>query len=219
VTRRTRDEHEQIALALRQVARLEPGQRLLDFGCGHALGTGLHVEAGIEVVLADQSAAYRSSAAERWGLPVHDLQSIREIEPVHALCAFSVLQYLADEELDALLALAQAKLLPGGTLILGDIIPPDLTLARDLGDLLPRAWSPRRLAEHLWSVGTLVLGGRYLATRRSQPLRTWSEEDLRARLLEAGFEAERLPNIGPNKARMTWLGRKPDGGARSGGAS
>ncbi len=206
--RRTREENEATALAVRHLAGLKAGDRVLDFGCGHALGTGLYREIGVEVVLCDQSPHYRESAGARWDADVHDLESVRAIAPVHAVSVFSVLQYLDDDDLDALLRLAAGKLHPGGLLVLGDVVPDALPFLYDLRDFLPRAWTPRRVAERVVNTARLVASGRYKALRDEIPLRTFSDRTLVPLLDARGFDASRLPNIGPNKARVTWIGRR-----------
>ncbi|MCP4868878.1 MAG: class I SAM-dependent methyltransferase [Proteobacteria bacterium] len=206
---RTRVENEETARAVLHLARLDRGDRVIDFGCGHALGTGLYRDRGVEVVLVDQSPHYRASASQRWDTAVHDLASIADLEPASAqgFTAFSVAQYLTEAEFAALLALARDKLKAGGALVLGDVIPPGTGLREDLRDFLPRTITPRTLAERLWSTATL-LASPYRAIRARHALATFTDEAMTSLLQAHGFSAQRIPNIGPNEARVTWVARK-----------
>jgi len=121
--------------------------------------------------------------------------------------AFSVLQYLDGSELHALLALAGEKLSTGGTLILGDVIPPGVGLRNDLREFLPRRLTMATVAERLWSAATL-LASPYRSIRSRNALTIWSDEAMTSALNAAGFDAQRFPNIGHDPARVTWVGRK-----------
>ena len=206
---RTAEENEQTARSVIHLARLDPGSRLIDFGCGHALGTAVYRDHGVEVVLVDQSPHYRTSASKRWDTDVHDLRSVRNLAPcsAHGLSVFSVIQYLDPSEFDALLALAADKLTGGGTVVLGDVLPPGTGLREDLRDFLPRQLTARGVAERVVSTVTL-LRSPYRAIRARHALATFTDEAMTAALDRHGFDAQRIPNIGPNTARVTWIGRK-----------
>jgi SAM-dependent methyltransferase len=51
----------------------------------------------------------------------------------------SVIQYLRDYELQSLFQFFHSRLKPGGMLILADVIPPDVSVFRDVYDLVRAA--------------------------------------------------------------------------------
>jgi cyclopropane fatty-acyl-phospholipid synthase-like methyltransferase len=208
-------------LEARQVAKvaidalgLEAGARLLDWGCGYALGVPVYADAGIEVLLFDRARATRQEARRRFAgrSTVLNEVGVGSIEPgtLDAIVVCSVLQYLEHDGLCELLDLAARSLKPSGALLLADVIPLRTGLAADLRAFLPRSLHPRRLARWSRDALSLLLGRDYGRLRRSRGLRRFDGNELRAMLDARGFTAERLErNIGPNQSRVTWIGRRP----------
>jgi hypothetical protein len=119
----------------------------------------------------------------------------------------SVVQYLKSAELSALLVLFHRLLRPDGLLVIGDVVPPDLSPIVDALALLKfAAWGGFFGAAILGLVRTIMSDYRKLRT--TVGLAHYDEQAMIARLEAAGFAANRARvNIGHNQARMTFLAR------------
>src|SRR5690606_4427057 len=132
-------------------------------------------------------------------LPQHPAHSI-DLIVLH-----SVVQYLSADSLDALLAQFRRLLKPNGVLLLGDIIPPDVSPLADSLSLL-------RMARAHGFLGAALLGllrtltSDYARLRATLGLARYSEAGMLAKLRVAGYSATRAgANIGHNQQRMTFL--------------
>ena len=213
-----RNDHEarQVASGAIEALGLQAGARLLDWGCGYALGVPVYAEAGIEVLLFDRSCAVRREARRRFAGQARVLNEagVRSMEPgtLDAVVVCSVLQYLDDPELSDLVDLVTPLLKREGALLLVDVIPSRTGLAADLRAFLPRSLHPLRLAR--WSRdGLLLLLDRdYGRLRRSRGLRRIDLDEGRDLLSTRGFALEQLErNLGPNRSRVSWIGRRSPG--------
>lgn len=212
---RTRHEHEAVARETIGALGLAAGARLLDFGCGYALGADLYVAEGIEVLLHDASPHFEAEAGRRYagrdGLLVLTADDLADLPPhsLDAIVAFSVSQYLDHEAMGALLDRAAQLLKPGGALLLGDVVPPETSLSDDLRDFLPRGGGLRRVFSRLKDAARLAIASDYGSLRRRIGLRRYEDAELAGLLREAGFEPTALAaNVGPNRSRRTWLARR-----------
>lgn len=188
---------------------------VLDHGCGEALFADEVARACGRLLLCDGAPAVRAGLAQRFTTE----RRIRVVSPeeVEALAdasldlvvANSLLQYLKPDELTGLLHVWQAKLKPGGTLALADVIPPGLSPVADAGALLRFAWKGGFLAAAVAGLARTAVSD-YRRLRGELGLATYEAADLEARLVTAGFDApRRRANLGHNPARMTFLARKP----------
>jgi ubiquinone/menaquinone biosynthesis C-methylase UbiE len=123
-------------------ARLNPGDRVLDLGCGTGALAALLAHKGVQVTAVDISPPMLSAAARR--LRQEDLADrvvLRELGAVELDAAFAdasfdavvstlVFSELAEEEIDYTLAGCRRTLRPGGQLLVADEVLPDSTLGR-----------------------------------------------------------------------------------------
>jgi SAM-dependent methyltransferase len=195
-----------------QIAAFVPGPdaRVLDFGCGEAIHADKVARVAREVLLCDAAPSVRRAIAARFAAT----PDIRVVAPeevaqlpdgaLDLIVANSVVQYLSGAELDALLALWRRLLAPGGTLIVADVIPPDVSPISDLVALL------RYAAAHGFLLAALIgvvrtLASDYRRLRAQLGIAKYAEAAFREKLATAGFTAERLPrNMEHNPARMTF---------------
>jgi len=195
-----------------QIAEFVPDKtaRVLDFGCGEALHANLVASAASEVVLSDSADTVRAAIARRFAdNPRIKVFSPKEVEALpdksfELIVANSVVQYLTPAELDYLLALWRRLLAPAGTLIVADVIPPDVGKFSDVVALF------RLAASHGFLLGALAGLARtaispYRKLRSTLGIAQYTEADFVAKLATAGYRAERLQrNLEHNPARMTF---------------
>lgn len=193
-------------------AFLPPDAVVLDYGCGEALSAEIVAGAARRLVLCDAAPKVRAGLAARFaGRPAIEVCSPDEVAELPAgsldvVVMHSVAQYLAPGELDERLALFRRLLRADGLLILGDIIPPDVSAATDAMALLRFAGANGFFIAALFGLARTVALTDYWRLRTNLGLTRYAEADILARLDAAGFSARRAPgNIGHNPARMTLL--------------
>lgn len=200
-------------MVARDVAALAPAGLpvALDFGCGEATEARTLSRRCATLYLSDAAPTVLARVRARYpGDP-----TIRVIDPaeVEALpdasldlvVVNSLLQYLARPELIRWLAVFRAKLKPGGTLVLGDVIPPDVSPLTDAAALLRFGFEGGFFLAALGGLARTFFSD-YRRLRGRLGLTTYDEADMLGILDDAGFAAERRhPNIGHNQARMTFV--------------
>jgi SAM-dependent methyltransferase len=198
-----------------QVAAFVPGPqaRVLDYGCGEALHAELVAAVAAEVSLSDTADNVRAAMARRFaGNPRIKVRSPQEVEALpngqfDLIVTNSVVQYLTRAELEHLLALWLRLLAPGGTLIVADVIPPDVGALSDISALL------RYAAQHGFLLGALAGLAKtavspYRKLRSTLGIAQYTQAEFMQVLTAAGYKAERLPqNLEHNPARMTFRAR------------
>jgi SAM-dependent methyltransferase len=199
------------------VRELDHGPKpvVLDYGCGEATEAPVVAAVSGSLLLSDAAPAIRQRLASRYGsdprikvLSPDDVAALPHAS-VDIVVVNSLLQYLTHNEFTALADTAFDLLRPGGRMVLGDVIPPDVSPVTDAASLLKFGWEGGFL---LAAVGGLVRTALsdYRKLRSELGLTTYDEEEIVALLRSCGFEAQRrVPNIGHNQARMTLLARKP----------
>lgn len=213
VNARHRTLHGQIVAA--DIAALVEGEGavVLDFGCGDALSAEIVAARCTRLFLCDAAPAVRARLSARF--EGHAVVTVVAPEEIAALAegsldlvvAHSVAQYLGREELAALLGLWRRKLRPGGRVVLGDLLPPDLPATADALALLRLAWSGGFLPAAVLGLVRTALSD-YRRLRGALGLTRYGEGEALAMLEAAGFAARRLPhNPGHNQARMAVEGR------------
>jgi SAM-dependent methyltransferase len=110
-------------------------------------------------------------------------------------------------ELDDALAVIRRLLKPAGRLVLGDILRPEVGMIRDVVALLRFSIRHGFLRDALRGLISTALSD-YRQLRARVGLRRYSDQEITAKLLAAGFHATRAPvNIGHNPWRMTFVAR------------
>jgi SAM-dependent methyltransferase len=198
-----------------QIAAFVPGPtaRVLDYGCGEAVHADLVAAAAGEVLLCDAAPSVRAALTQRFAAN----RKIRVLAPdeiaslanssFDLVVANSVSQYLTRAELERLLAQWRGLLAPGGTLIVADVIPPDVGALTDVLALLRYAAANGFLIAALVGLLRTIISG-YHRVRAKLGLSRYGESEFLEVLTAAGFRAERLAcNLEHNQARMTFRAR------------
>ena len=198
-----------------QIAAFVPGPsaRVLDYGCGEAIHAGRVAAVASELMLCDQAPSVRAAITARFAADPR----IRALAPeavetlpdgsVDLIVANSMTQYLAPAELDRVLRLWHRLLAPGGTLIVGDVIPPAAGTLTDVMALLRYAAANGFFLASLWGLARTAVSP-YSRLRSRLGVTRYTQSDFMQKLTSAGFGAERLPrNLEHNAARMTFRAR------------
>ena len=190
--------------------------QVMDYGCGEATSAHLVAEASGHLTLVEAAPNVRAALKARYaGNP-----KISVLTPEEALALpqasfdlivmHSVAQYLTQAELDRLLAQFHRLVRPAGTVVVGDIVPPQLAAPAAAFALL-RFGAANGF---FWAaVGGLlrIFVSDYFRLKRTVGLAHYTEAAMRTRLAAAGFTAERAArNLGHNQRRMTFLARPSD---------
>lgn len=192
-----------------------PDATVLDYSCGEALSAGRVADACGRLILAEPAPGVRGRLIARFApnlkIRVRSLDDLRNMEENSLDLAVmnSVAQYMTPQELDTALTVVGRLLKPGGQLVLGDILRPDVGMAQDVIALLRFALAHGFLADALWGLARTALSD-YRELRSKIGLRRYSEAEMIGKLTAAGFAASRAAqNIGHNPSRMTFVARKP----------
>jgi SAM-dependent methyltransferase len=212
VNARHRDVHYR-TIAQDIAAHVTSGASVLDYGCGEALHADLVAAPARRVILCEAAPMVRAALAERYA--GHAKIEVRSPDEIAALPAgsvdvvvlHSVAQYLTPDELDQTLARFHRLLADKGLLILGDVIPPDVSALTDATALIRFASANGFLGAALVGLARTVLSD-YWRLRSQLGLTRYGEAAIVQKLGSAGFSARRASaNIGHNPARMTFLAR------------
>jgi len=213
VNARHKDVH--YRLIAEEIAALVPSRkaRVLDYGCGEALHADVVAAAAGELLLCDGAPSVRNAIAAR--LP--GIAKIRTLAPeeverlpdgsVDFIVLHSVTQYLTPEQTQVLLQLFHRLLQPTGTLVVSDVIPPQVSALTDAAALLRFGAANGFL---LAAIGGLArtLFSDYRRLRARVGLTHHGEVAMIEELTAAGFTSQRAPtNIGHNQARMAFIAR------------
>ncbi len=198
-----------------QIAAFVPGPhaRVLDHGCGEAVHADLVAAKAREVLLCDGAPSVRRSIATRFAanpriqvLAPEQVESLPQ-NSLDLIVANSLVQYLKADELDRLLTLWRRLLAPDGTLIVADVIPPDVGTLSDAIALIRYAAANGFLFAALAGMARTALSP-YRKLRAELGIARYPEAEFMAKLRAAGFSAERLArNMEHNPARMTFRAR------------
>ena len=190
-----------------------PDARVLDHGSGDAIHADIVAAAARSLILCESAASVRAAMAARFAANSRiTVLSPDEIErladrSLDLIVANSLVQYLKADELDRVLALWRRLLAPGGTLIVADVIPPDVGPLSDAVALLRYAAAHGFLFAALAGLTRTALSP-YRRLRAALGIAHYGEAEFLAKLRAAGFTAERLPrNLEHNPARMTFRAR------------
>jgi SAM-dependent methyltransferase len=140
---------------------------------------------------------------------VRSLEDLRKMDEksVDLAVMNSVAQYMTPAELDDAFAVIRRLLKPGGRLVLGDILRPEVGMGRDVFALLRFAASHGFLKDALIGLISTALSD-YRQLRSRVGLQRYSETEMIAKLAKNGFTGSRAHfNIGHNPWRMTFVAR------------
>jgi SAM-dependent methyltransferase len=189
-----------------------PNARVLDFGCGEATHADRVAAVAAEVILCDAAPNVRSSMAARFAgnprikvIAPEDVDRLPE-KSLDLIVANSVVQYLTVAELERLLEVWRRLLAPGGTLIVADVIPPDVGPLSDVLAVLRYGWQHGFfLAAAAGVARTAVSPYRKLRSRLG--IAKYTQAEFTQKLDAAGFTAERTRNMEHNPARISFRAR------------
>jgi ubiquinone/menaquinone biosynthesis C-methylase UbiE len=190
-----------------------PDAVVLDYACGEALSAAKVADVCGKLYLAEPAPGVRGRLIARFApntkIRVRSLEDVRKMaeKSIDLAVMNSVAQYMTPQELDAAFATIKRLLKPGGRLVVGDILRPEVGMARDVLALLKFAARCGFLKDALIGlISTALSDYRQLRTRIG--LQRYSEAEIVAKLAAAGFTASRAhQNIGHNPWRMTFVAR------------
>ncbi|MBV8751814.1 MAG: methyltransferase domain-containing protein [Hyphomicrobiales bacterium] len=190
-----------------------PDAVVLDFGCGEALHADRVAAACQRLILVDAATKVRTGLAARFsGNPTIEIRAPAELadladRSIDLVVMHSVAQYLTSAEFSALLVLFRRLLRPGGLLLIGDVIPPQVSAFADAIALLNYGAANGFLLAAIRGLLRTAVSD-YTKLRSRIGVTLYTEAEMLQRLEAAGFTATRAKaNVGPNPARMTFLAR------------
>jgi ubiquinone/menaquinone biosynthesis C-methylase UbiE len=215
VSKTHRDEHfRAIAKDIRGYIP-SPDAVVLDYSCGEALSASdVAADCG-QLILAEPAPGVRGRLLERFAanpkIKVMSLGSLNGLpdRSVDLVAMISVAQYMTPAEFDAALALFRRLLKPGGQLVLGDILRPDVGAPTDVMALLRFGARRGFFREAVVGVARTALSD-YWQLRQRIGLQRYSEAQMIGKLAVAGMIGTLAPaNVGHNSARMTFIAHVP----------
>ncbi len=204
-------------LIAKAVARHIPGEhaRVLDYGCGEASSAAHVAQRCAKLYLFDTSRLVRFKLEQRFadapGVVVLDEAGFEALAPasLDMIVVVSVLQYVGEAEFERWLENFHDKLAPGGRLVLGDVVPKDLSPLEDARALLEFGWRGGFLGAALAGLVRTFFSS-YRTLRNEFGLTTYDEKEMLGLLRDHRFAPERAAeNIGHNQKRMTFVATRP----------
>jgi ubiquinone/menaquinone biosynthesis C-methylase UbiE len=190
-----------------------PDAVVLDYACGEALSAAKVADACGKLILAEPAPGVRGRLIARFApdtrIRVRSLEDLRKTDAnsIDLAIMNSVAQYMTPAELDAAFAIVKRLLKPGGRLVLGDILRPEVGMPKDVLALLRFAATHGFLKDALIGLVSTALSD-YRQLRAKVGLQRYSEAEMLAKLAASGFSASRAHvNIGHNPWRMTFVAR------------
>ena len=190
-----------------------PDAVVLDYACGEALSAAKVADACGKLYLAEPAPGVRGRLIARFApntkIRVRSLDDLRKMEEksIDLAVMNSVAQYMTPAELDQAFAVVKRLLKPGGRLVVGDILRPEVGMLRDVAALLRFALTHGFLKDALVGLVSTALS-EYRQLRAKVGLQRYSEVGMVAKLAASGFTASRAhSNIGHNPWRMTFVAR------------
>jgi ubiquinone/menaquinone biosynthesis C-methylase UbiE len=190
-----------------------PDAVVLDYACGEALSAARVADACSKLYLAEPAPGVRGRLIARFApntkIRVRSLEDLRKMDEKSIDLAImnSVAQYMTSAELDLAFATMRRLLKPGGKLVVGDILRPEVGMSKDVIALLRFAATHGFLKDALIGLVSTALSD-YRQLRAKVGLQRYGEAEMVAKLAASGFSASRAhANIGHNPWRMTFVAR------------
>jgi len=190
-----------------------PDSVVLDYACGEALSAAKVADACGKLYLSEPAPGVRGRLIARFApntkIRVRSLDDLRNMDEksIDLAVMNSVAQYMTPAELDQAFAVVKRLLKPGGRLVVGDILRPEVGMARDVLALLRFAATHGFLKDALIGLVSTALSD-YRQLRAKVGLQRYAEAEMVAKLAAGGFTASRAHfNIGHNPWRMTFVAR------------
>jgi SAM-dependent methyltransferase len=191
----------------------DPDAVVLDQGCGEALFADRVAAACHRLHLCDAAPLVRERLTARFGreprIAVIAPDAVADLPDasLDLVVANSLAQYLTRDELRTALRLWCAKLKHTGTLVLADVVPPDVSPLADARALLAFGWQGGFLGAAVLGLARTAFSD-YRRLRAALGLTRYSEAEALDLLRAEGFAPRRLPqNLGHNPARMAFSAR------------
>ncbi|GEC51468.1 SAM-dependent methyltransferase [Bradyrhizobium japonicum] len=188
-----------------------PDAVVLDYACGEALSAAKVANACAQLYLAEPAPGVRGRLVARFApdtrIRVRSLDDLKHMDAdsIDLVVMNSVAQYMTPQELDSAFDVIHRLLKPSGRFVLGDILRPEVGMARDVVALLRFAATHGFLRDALVGLASTALSD-YRQLRTRIGLQRYREDEMIAKLGAAGFSARRAPrNIGHNPWRMTFV--------------
>ncbi|MGF6311566.1 SAM-dependent methyltransferase [Bradyrhizobium sp. i1.8.4] len=188
-----------------------PDAVVLDYACGEALSAVKIANACAQLYLAEPAPGVRGRLVARFApdtrIRVRSLDDLKNMDAdsIDLVVMNSVAQYMTPHELDSAFDVIHRLLKPSGRFVLGDILRPEVGMARDVVALLRFAAVHGFLRDALIGLASTALSD-YRQLRTRIGLQRYREDEMIAKLAAAGFSATRAPrNIGHNPWRMTFV--------------
>ena len=185
-----------------------PDAVVLDYACGEALSAAKVANACAQLYLAEPAPGVRGRLVARFApdtrIRVRSLDDLKHMDAdsIDLVVMNSVAQYMTPQELDSAFDVIHRLLKPSGRFVLGDILRPEVGMARDVVALLRFAATHGFLRDALVGLASTALSD-YRQLRTRIGLQRYREDE---KLGAAGFSARRAPrNIGHNPWRMTFV--------------
>ncbi|MEO6842252.1 MAG: class I SAM-dependent methyltransferase [Bradyrhizobium sp.] len=190
-----------------------PDAVVLDYSCGEALSAAKVAGACGKLYLAEPAPGVRGRLIARFApntrIRVRSLEDLRKMDEksIDLAVMNSVAQYMTPAELDLAFATMRRLLKPGGKLIVGDILRPEVGMPKDVVALLRFASTHGFLRDALIGLVSTALSD-YRQLRAKVGLQRYGEAEMVAKLAASGLAASRAHmNIGHNPWRMTFVAR------------
>ncbi|BBC02776.1 MULTISPECIES: class I SAM-dependent methyltransferase [Bradyrhizobium] len=188
-----------------------PDAVVLDYACGEALSAAKVANACAQLYLAEPAPGVRGRLVARFApdtrIRVRSLDDLKHMDAdsIDLVVMNSVAQYMTPQELDSAFDVIHRLLKPSGRFVLGDILRPEVGMARDVVALLRFAATHGFLRDALVGLASTALSD-YRQLRTRIGLQRYREDEMITKLGAAGFSARRAPrNIGHNPWRMTFV--------------
>ena len=190
-----------------------PDQVVLDYACGEALFAAKVADACAGLYLAEPAPGVRGRLIARFApntkIRVRSLEDLTRMaeRSIDLVVMNSVAQYMTPEELDSAFAVIRRLLKPGGRFVLGDILRPEVGMARANFSSAATSRAHGFLKDAVYGLASTALSD-YRQLRSRVGLQRYSEDEMIRKLAAAGFSASRAgSNIGHNPWRMTFVAR------------